>query len=52
MTIMHTRRQFLTTLSLAGAAGFVGAPPLQAAEGPPEITSVRFVKIPGDCLAP
>jgi NitT/TauT family transport system substrate-binding protein len=50
--MMHTRRQFLTTLSLAGAAGFVGAPPLQAAEGPPEITSVRFVKIPGDCLAP
>jgi NitT/TauT family transport system substrate-binding protein len=50
--MMHTRRQFLTTLSLAGAAGFVGAPPLQAAEGPPEITAVRFVKIPGDCLAP
>src|SRR5271169_126305 len=52
MTMMHTRRQFLTTLSLAGAAGFVGTPPLQAAEGPPEITSVRIVKIPGDCLAP
>jgi NitT/TauT family transport system substrate-binding protein len=42
----------MTTLSLAGAAGFAGALPLQAAEGPPEITTVRFVKIPGDCLAP
>ena len=42
----------MTTLSLAGAAGFAGALPLQAADGPPEITTVRFVKIPGDCLAP
>jgi NitT/TauT family transport system substrate-binding protein len=48
----QTRRKFLTTLSLASAAGFAAAPPLQAAEGPLEITSVRFVKIPGDCLAP
>jgi len=48
----QTRRQFITTLSLASAAGFAGALPLQAAEGPPEITTVRFVKIPGDCLAP
>jgi NitT/TauT family transport system substrate-binding protein len=49
----QTRRRFLaTTLSLAGAAGLVRAPPVQAAEGPPEITSVRIVKIPGDCLAP
>ena len=48
----QTRRQFMTTLSLAGAAGFAGALPLQAADGPPEITTVRFVKIPGDCLAP
>jgi len=52
MTLMRTRRGFLTTLSLASAAGFVGAPLLQAAEGPPETTSVRFVRIPGDCLAP
>ena len=48
----QTRRQFMTSLSLAGAAGFAGALPLQAADGPPEITTVRFVKIPGDCLAP
>jgi NitT/TauT family transport system substrate-binding protein len=48
----QTRRQFMATLSLAGAAGFAGALPLQAAEGPPETASVRFVKVPGDCLAP
>jgi NitT/TauT family transport system substrate-binding protein len=48
----QTRRQFITTLSLASAAGFAGALPLQAAGGPPEIATVRFVKIPGDCLAP
>ena len=52
MALIQTRREFLTTLSLASAAGFAGALPLQAAEGPPEITSVRFVRIPGDCLAP
>jgi NitT/TauT family transport system substrate-binding protein len=52
MAIIRTRRQFLATLSLASAAGLVGAPPLQATEAPLETTSVRFVKIPGDCLAP
>ena|SRR5215475_7746505 len=52
MPILQTRRRFLTTLSLAGAAALVHAPPALAAEGPPEITSVHFVKIPGDCLAP
>ena len=52
MPTTQTRRHFLTTLSAVGAAGLVRAPPLQAAEGPPETTSVRFVKIPGDCLAP
>jgi NitT/TauT family transport system substrate-binding protein len=52
MTLMQTRRRFLATTALAGAAGFVRARPLGAAEGPPEVTSVRIVKIPGDCLAP
>jgi NitT/TauT family transport system substrate-binding protein len=53
MPMMQTRRRFLaTTLSLAGAAGLVRAPPVPAAEGPPEVTSVRIVKIPGDCQAP
>ena len=56
MTMTQTRRKFLTTLSLAGAAGVVRAPPSQAAEGPPEITSVRITKLKlplqSVCLAP
>jgi hypothetical protein len=51
MKTTQTRRRFLTTLPLVGAASLVRAPPLRAAEGP-EVTSVRIVKIPGDCLAP
>jgi len=51
MPLIQTRRRFLTTLSLAGAASSVRAAP-STAEGPPETTSVRLVKIPGDCLAP
>jgi NitT/TauT family transport system substrate-binding protein len=53
MTTMQTRRSFLTTLSLASAAGFVGASPLQAAEGPLETTTVRLMRArPGICHAP
>jgi|SRR6516165_10865792 len=52
MPVMQTRRRFLRTLSLAGAAGFVLPPPLQAAEGPPEITSVRLPKEQSICVAP
>ena len=52
MIATQTRRQFLTSLSLAGAASFVVAPPLQAAEGPPETTSVRLMRIPAICHAP
>jgi hypothetical protein len=46
------RRRFLTTLSAAGAAGLVRAPPSLAAEGALETTTVRFAKIPAICLAP
>src|SRR5215472_4717466 len=54
MSMVQTRRQFLTRLSLAGAAGLVRAPPLQAAEGPLEIKSVRIPKyaFPVVCVAP
>src|SRR5262249_54738077 len=52
VAIIQNRRQFLTTLSLAGAASFVRAPPSAAAEGSLETTSVRIVKIPGICVAP
>ena len=50
--MMHTRRRFLTTLSMAGAAGILRGPPSLAAEGPLETTTVRLTKVPGICLAP
>src|SRR5215469_1426495 len=49
--MIHTRRQFLTTFSLAGAAGLVRAAPSLAAEGALETTTVRIVKTPAICLA-
>jgi NitT/TauT family transport system substrate-binding protein len=51
MSIMQTRRRFLTTLSLAGVAGFVRAPRARAAERALETTSVRFTKNPAICFA-
>src|SRR5215470_17115299 len=52
MTMIQTRRQFLTTLSLAGAAGLVRAPPSLAAEVGLETTTVRIPKSKAICLAP
>jgi NitT/TauT family transport system substrate-binding protein len=52
MRITQSRRQFLTQLSWAWAGGLIGAPRAFAAEAPPETTTVRFVKIPGICVAP
>jgi NitT/TauT family transport system substrate-binding protein len=52
MEMSHTRRRFLATLSLAGAACSVRAPVAVAAEGPPETTSVRFMRTPSLCHAP
>jgi NitT/TauT family transport system substrate-binding protein len=52
MSIVHTRRRFLTTLSAAGATGLVSAPPLLAADAALETTTVRIVKAPAICLAP
>jgi NitT/TauT family transport system substrate-binding protein len=44
MPVVQTRRRFLTTISLAGAAGLVRAPRVLAAEGPLETTTVRLGK--------
>jgi len=49
---MYTRRRFLTTLSLTGAAGLLGARPGLAEKGGLETTSVRFMRIPIICHAP
>jgi NitT/TauT family transport system substrate-binding protein len=52
MPIAQNRRQFLTTLSLAGAASMVRAPPSPAAEGSLETTTVRLMRAPAICHAP
>src|SRR5262245_41680906 len=45
MQIMQSRRRFLASASLVGAAGLVGAPRSLHAEPPPETTSVRLPKV-------
>jgi NitT/TauT family transport system substrate-binding protein len=52
MPSMQTRRRFLTTLSLASAAGLVRPPLASAAEGALETTTVRIAKLGAACLAP
>ena len=52
MRITQSRRQFLTMLSLTGAAGLVAAPAPLAEEGPLETRTVRLEKDPGICRAP
>src|SRR6516162_8770538 len=52
MRIAQSRRQFLTTLSLAAASRLAGAPSAAAAEGSPETTSVSFMRTPSLCHAP
>jgi NitT/TauT family transport system substrate-binding protein len=52
MPMMQTRRRFLTTMSLAGAAGFFRTPRSLAAEPPPETATVRLPKVPVICFAP
>jgi len=44
MRMTQTRRRFLTTLSMAGAAGFIQGPRTRAAERELETTSVRLAK--------
>jgi NitT/TauT family transport system substrate-binding protein len=52
MHIMHSRRDFLTALSVAGAASALGARASLADEGPPETTTVRVGDYPNICGAP
>ncbi len=52
MTTRQSRRGFLATLSLVGAAGLLRAPALRAAEHAPETPTVRLPKSPGICAAP
>jgi NitT/TauT family transport system substrate-binding protein len=52
MQILQSRRNFLTTLSAAGAAGVLGARSSLADEGPPEATTIRIASDPSICIAP
>ena len=49
---MQTRRRFLAALSMAGAAGVMGAKSSFASEPPPEVTAIRLGKITSTCIAP
>jgi NitT/TauT family transport system substrate-binding protein len=49
---MQSRRDFLTTLSAAGAAGMLGARASLADDAPPEITTIRLPRDPSICIAP
>ena len=47
------RREFLTGLTITGAAGVLGVDPRRAeAEPPPETTRLRMVRIPSICQSP
>src|ERR1700751_1666287 len=55
MSLVQTRRRFLTNAAFAGAAGLGGFGAWGeafAAEPPPEITTIRFEKDPATCIAP
>ena len=59
MPFVQTRRRLLTDLAFVGAAGVGGlglsslsGGQSHAAEPPPEITTIRLVKVPVTCLAP
>jgi NitT/TauT family transport system substrate-binding protein len=47
-----SRRDFLTTVSSAGALGLIGGRNSFAEESPPETTTIRLIKNPGICIAP
>ena len=52
MHVLQSRRDFLTTLSAAGAAGVLGTHTALADEAPPETTTVRIAWYPNICTAP
>ena len=50
--MMQTRRRFLTTLSVAGAASLVHAPTVLGGEERLETTTLRLLRLPASCWAP
>jgi NitT/TauT family transport system substrate-binding protein len=52
MQLIQSRRDFLATVSAAGAVSLSGARPSHADEGPPETTTIRIGQGLGICSAP
>jgi len=52
MQMTQSRRDFLASVSAAGAAGVLGNREPLADEGPPETTTIRLGRFPGICGAP
>ncbi len=52
MPIVHSRREFLAGLSLAGAASLFGTGQSLADEPPPETTTIRLPRDPSICVVP
>jgi NitT/TauT family transport system substrate-binding protein len=52
MQIIQSRRDFLASLSVAGAAGVFGTRASLAEEAPPEVTTLRLGGTPAICVAP
>ena len=52
MSIIQSRRGFLTSASLGAAAGILGARTVRAEEGPPETTAIRLAFTTAICFAP
>jgi NitT/TauT family transport system substrate-binding protein len=52
MSIIQSRRDFMASLSAAGAAGLLGARASLADEGPLETTTIRLPHNSNICLAP
>jgi NitT/TauT family transport system substrate-binding protein len=52
MPAKQSRRDFLTTVSAAGAVGVIGGHVSVADEGPPETTTIRLSQDPSICPAP
>jgi NitT/TauT family transport system substrate-binding protein len=52
MSTMQSRRRFLTTLSLAGAAGLLRMPRALGGEERLETTTLRLLRLPASCWAP
>jgi NitT/TauT family transport system substrate-binding protein len=52
MLIKQNRRDFLASTSFAAAGGILGSKASLAAEGPPEVTTIRIKKTMAICFAP